>query len=124
MIVIGLLWHVGIAKNSRVKRTFIFHRVRVLKKDFSFQKIEFLFFFSKNNHFGQKLSTEPESLFERISSLYVLFFNCPTLKKVVAGIFFQIELRIFYLRGLSTEKRSLYDSEDTPSRRTFKTYYI
>ena len=51
--------------------------------DFLEKKIEFLFFFSKNNHFGKKLSTEPQSLFERASLPYFLFFNIPILKSDV-----------------------------------------
>ena len=47
------------------------------------KKIEFLFFFSKNNHFGKKLSTEPQSLFERASLPYFLFFNFPISKSNV-----------------------------------------
>ena len=50
------------------------------KHGFFRKKIEFLFFLSKNNHFGKKLSTEPQSLFERASLPYFLFFNFPILK--------------------------------------------
>ena len=47
------------------------------KRGFFRKKIEFLFFFSKNNHFGKKLSTESQSLFERASLPYFLCFNFP-----------------------------------------------
>ena len=53
------------------------------KHGFFRKKIEFLFFFSKNNHFGKKLFTEPQSLFERASLPYFLFFNFSILKSDV-----------------------------------------
>ena len=93
MIFNEFLSRVGIAKVSRIKWTLIFFQsvnfsssygnLSFKKHEVFGKKIEFLFFFSKNNDFGKKLSTEPQSLFERASLTYFLFFNFPILKSDV-----------------------------------------
>ena len=50
------------------------------KHGFFRKKIKFLFFFLKHNHFGKKMFAEPQSLFERASFPYFLFFNFPISK--------------------------------------------
>ena len=72
---------VGIAKVSQVKWTFIFsnplifHRVTAIQVLQSTNlKKNWVFFFPKNNQFGEKSLMETESLFGRAISLYFLFF--------------------------------------------------